>query len=73
MTSMPRCVCVCAFMPGGFIVEEVDTFGQVDAHGISYAQRFARNCSKLKYDARVLKLDHGMWSEISRVRLWIVG
>ena len=60
--------------PRGFIVEEVETFATaVDGQGVSFLARFCKMCAKLGYEVRVLKCDHGIWVEISRVRVWIVG
>ena len=60
--------------PLGWIVEEVPALAQPDKRtGISFLQTFLRKCRSLGYCVVVLQMDHVVWVEMSRNRLWMIG
>lgn len=60
--------------PGGFTVEEVTVLEHIDrTTGRPFLKQFCTMCARRGYAMRVLRLDHGVWVELSRLRLFIAG
>ena len=60
--------------PRGWIVEEVPALAQPDKRtGIPFLQTFLTQCKSLGYCVVVLQMDHVVWVEMSRSRLWMIG
>lgn len=60
--------------PLSFWVEEVPEFSsQISGTTQSHLDVFVGRGAALGYAIRVLKLDHSVWSEMPRVRLFIIG
>ena len=60
--------------PATFIIEEVCAFAQTDRRtGQTFLHEVAAQCLRQGYCVRVLELCHGLWTELERKRLWILG
>ena len=60
--------------PLAFWIEEVDRFDQVDSRtGESYLKSFMRSGAALGYAMRALLLDHSVWVELPRRRIYVFG
>lgn len=64
--------------PLGFWVEEVEEFSStgpptVRGKNMSFMEQFARQACRHGYAIRVLRLNHSVWSEMPRGRVFIIG
>lgn len=60
--------------PKGFIVEEVEEFAsRQDSNGDIFLETFVEECTRRGYEVCVLLMSAGIWSEMERRRLHIVG
>lgn len=60
--------------PRGFWIEEVEAFASTDARtGVSFLHRFSELCCKLGFAIRALTLNHSIWTELPRSRVFIIG
>lgn len=60
--------------PRGWWVEQVDTFMHHDPQlGMSPLKRFVQDVVRLGYAVRVLEVEHSVWVEVPRKRLFVLA